>query len=144
MPAANRCGSGCATTRICRTDCAVRAARRRHPRDRLRNYGDVLDTLVESGAGPLRALPLCHSIVGQLRPATHDGARILHGSTPALYERWVREAAMRALALDRPLLFVNAWNEWAEAAVLEPTARWGDAYLVAHRRGVEAAERLRA
>ena len=68
------------------------------------------------------------------------GARILHGSTPAFYELWVRDAATRALALERPILFVNAWNEWAEAAMLEPTERWGDAYLAAHRRGVEAAE----
>ena len=40
----------------------------------------------------------------------------------------------------RQLVIVNAWNEWGEQAMLEPTAEDGDMMLRAHRRAVEAVE----
>lgn len=57
------------------------------------------------------------------------------GSNPYTFHRWLREA-VRAVAARPPeerLVFINAWNEWAEAAVLEPTLRWGRTYLQAVR-----------
>jgi glycosyltransferase involved in cell wall biosynthesis len=62
-------------------------------------------------------------------------ARIFTGSSPDLYERWLRGALERAHRSSRePLVFVNAWNEWAEGACLEPSERWGRQYLEATRR----------
>ena len=61
---------------------------------------------------------------------------VLDGNPPN-YERWVRSAADRTVAErgrgDR-LLFINAWNEWAEGCHLEPDERFGLAYLEATRR----------
>lgn len=55
------------------------------------------------------------------------------GSNPYTFHRWLR-AAVLALS-DRPfserVIFINAWNEWAESAVLEPSVRWGRTYLQA-------------
>ena len=57
------------------------------------------------------------------------------GSNPYTFHKWLREST-RAVA-PRPfaerLVFINAWNEWAESAVLEPTQRWGRTYLQAVR-----------
>ena len=53
---------------------------------------------------------------------------------PERYERWLdgvaRRASVAADGEDR-LVFVNAWNEWAEGNHLEPDARFGRGYLEA-------------
>ena len=58
-------------------------------------------------------------------------AVVLHGSTPAEYGRWLEDAVRRAQARppDLRLVFVNAWNEWAEGCHLEPDTRHKLAYL---------------
>lgn len=61
------------------------------------------------------------------------GALILHGSTPKLFQRWVRAKIDHTdwSALPESYLFINAWNEWAEGNHLEPCEQWGCAYLEA-------------
>jgi Glycosyltransferase WbsX len=78
-------------------------------------------------------------------PRRADGALILRGSTPELYRRWLAHVTttFRAFGPGEDLLFVNAWNEWAEGAVLEPCQDWGTRYLEAHV-GLPSNERVRA
>ncbi|MGO2110664.1 MAG: glycoside hydrolase family 99-like domain-containing protein [Pseudoclavibacter sp.] len=61
------------------------------------------------------------------------------GSNPYTFRRWL-SAAVSAVADREPehrIVFVNAWNEWAESAVLEPTERWGSTYMHAVRSAVQ-------
>lgn len=57
------------------------------------------------------------------------------------YEEWLTNAIVdtrrRFEAPSKRVLFVNAWNEWAEGAHLEPDQRTGYAYLEATRRALE-------
>lgn len=70
---------------------------------------------------------------------------IFDGCTPALFRRWLDTAvtfSSRNHYPDGRLVFVNAWNEWAEGTYLEPDRSFGHAYLWAIRSVFE--ERLGA
>lgn len=59
-------------------------------------------------------------------------ALLLHGSTPASFQRWMEHSiadAQTHLPPDRRFVVVNAWNEWAEGTHLEPDTRYGYSYL---------------
>lgn len=65
---------------------------------------------------------------------------IFHGSTPALYKRWLKDiikAGKEREDLEDNFIFINAWNEWGEGAYLEPDKRYGYAYLEATKEAVE-------
>ena len=73
-----------------------------------------------------------------LMPAWDNTARRMEratswtGSSPARYGAWLRATIDRTIREQPPehrLVFVNAWNEWAEGAHLEPDTRHGYAYL---------------
>ncbi len=73
-------------------------------------------------------------------PRLKGGANIFHNSTPGAYARWLTAAIQDTAArnpADEQLVFINAWNEWAEGAYLEPDAKWGYAYLNATARVLE-------
>jgi hypothetical protein len=61
----------------------------------------------------------------------------LYGSTPAKYGSWLKAASEQIIGAprsDERIVFINAWNEWAEGAYLEPDQHHGYAYLAETRR----------
>lgn len=63
---------------------------------------------------------------------------VWYGSNPYTFRRWLN-ASIAAIAdrdRDHRAVFINAWNEWAEGAVLEPSQRFGRTYLLAVRDAV--------
>jgi 2-polyprenyl-3-methyl-5-hydroxy-6-metoxy-1,4-benzoquinol methylase len=59
-------------------------------------------------------------------------AIVLLNATPANYERWLKAASERTVSEREPterLVFLNAWNEWAEGCHLEPDCQYGHAFL---------------
>lgn len=62
-------------------------------------------------------------------------------STPGAFQAWLEES-LEQTRLDRygdeKLVFLNAWNEWAEGTYLEPDKRFGHTYLEAVRNALDA------
>jgi GT2 family glycosyltransferase len=95
--------------------------------------GGVLDyreALCHSLARPAPDYPLYRGVM----PGWDNTARRMEratawvNSSPALYGRWLRgavEQMQREQPPERQLVFINAWNEWAEGAHLEPDVRHG-------------------
>lgn len=104
----------------------------------VRSYDSVIE---ESLNEPLASYP----VIKTVSPHWDNDARregrgmVLQGSTPARYEYWLNGAIDHARQhpfMDEPIVFVNAWNEWAESAYLEPDVHYGHAYLNATQRAV--------
>ena len=62
-----------------------------------------------------------------------NNGTILYGSSPEEYGNWLARAVMDTRDhfdnSEERFVFINAWNEWAEGACLEPDANYGYAWL---------------
>ncbi|HTY13471.1 MAG TPA: glycoside hydrolase family 99-like domain-containing protein [Candidatus Omnitrophota bacterium] len=71
---------------------------------------------------------------------------IVKDSDPYEYRKWLTSAIGKVASRPRDcrLVFINAWNEWAEGNYLEPDRKFGRAYLEATRDAIssKAAERI--
>lgn len=56
---------------------------------------------------------------------------IITGSTPYLYGIWLKYIIQNFIPFSKEenLIFINAWNEWAEGNHMEPDKKWGTGYL---------------
>ncbi len=73
-------------------------------------------------------------------PRRGTAAHIAHGATPELYEKWlagVLDQELRNGPGDEAMIFINAWNEWAEGTNLEPDTEFGYGFLNATQAAVE-------
>ncbi|WP_051660745.1 glycoside hydrolase family 99-like domain-containing protein [Bosea sp. 117] len=102
------------------------------------DYGDVARASLEY---PEPSYPLIKTAV----PSWDNDARrqgtgtTLANATPKAYQDWLEALVERAREkpfAGEPFVFINAWNEWAEGAYLEPDVHFGSAYLNATARAV--------
>ena len=96
------------------------------------DYGGVAQRAASVSSPPYRLFrTVCPSWDNE--PRKPGRGLILANSTPAKYGAWLTAACHSAIAEsghpDERIVFINAWNEWAEGAVLEPDRHFGHAYL---------------
>ncbi len=64
----------------------------------------------------------------------NNNAFIFHHAEPEVYARWLKNILQYTYKNNGPseqYVFINAWNEWAEGAHLEPDRKYGYAFLQA-------------
>ena len=70
-------------------------------------------------------------------------ANIFHNFSVDFYERWLTKVIRRTIQKypdEEQLVFINAWNEWAEGTYLEPDQKYGLGYLEATKRAITAGQ----
>jgi len=105
------------------------------PSNSVYDYGEVANAYAERPEPAWTRYP-CVASGWDNTPRRRNGeALILVDSTPEAYGAWLRRAleGQRRSEGSDGVVFVNAWNEWAEGAHLEPDEHWGRAYLEATR-----------
>jgi lipopolysaccharide biosynthesis protein len=68
-------------------------------------------------------------------------ATVFINSSPEKFKDWVMKTIAYTKANfsgEERLMFINAWNEWAEGCHLEPDQKYGHAYLQALKDGLDA------
>ena len=82
------------------------------------------------GKGGFPAHP-CVMVSWDNTPRRGEHGIVFTGSSPAAFERALRETiqSVEHQPLEQRLVFVNAWNEWAEGNHLEPCLRHGRGWL---------------
>ena len=75
-------------------------------------------------------------------PRSGANGMVLHESTPELFRSQFRQALgwSRDKLADSGVIFIKAWNEWAEGNYLEPDLRFGHGYLQVIKEELEAYE----
>ena len=116
---------------------------------------DYYESYDEIISGALKSCSLLSRMFPGVCPDWDNSARrqrnatTVIGSTPEKFSDWVKKAAhisqrkFQSNDLPLPLIFVNAWNEWAEGATLEPSDRYGRAYLEALHAGLTVDAQVR-
>jgi glycosyltransferase involved in cell wall biosynthesis len=101
-------------------------------------YEDIAQISLEI---PPPAFPLIKTIVPgwDNDPRREGQGLVLDGATPAKYQTWLErlvDYTEREKFFGERILCVNAWNEWAEGAFLEPDIHFGAAFLNATARAI--------
>lgn len=119
----------------------LRKLRERYQRPARFPYRQVVEAALEDMPDDPRFLP---SVLPNWDNTPRSGPRgvVFEGATPALFEEYLGKALSRVQGRPREtsIIFLKAWNEWAEGNYVEPDARYGHGYLDAIRRAVYRAD----
>lgn len=105
---------------------------------RIFDYGSIVDKMIQKSPADYLRFP-CVTPSWDNTPRRNRSGVIFKDSSPEKFGKWLRDVIARILqnkSLDN-IVFVNAWNEWAEGNHLEPCQRWGLAYLEEVRSAIE-------
>ncbi len=94
------------------------------------SYGDTLKLSITSLVTNFDQYP---GVMPNWDNTPRSGANgiVFHGSSPELFRQHLRQtiAQVSSRQLDKRIIVVKSWNEWAEGNYLEPDQKYGRGYL---------------
>jgi lipopolysaccharide biosynthesis protein len=96
----------------------------------IHEYADVIDYMIPEPVSNIDPIP-CVIPNWDNTPRSGMLGTVLHGSTPKLFRKALRQSLKRVAhrELEQRFVFIKSWNEWAEGNYLEPDRQYGHAYL---------------
>ena len=97
-------------------------------------YADVVARALQDMPPGERFLPSVLPGWDNTPLSSHRGV-VYEGETPGLFRDYLQKAVDRVAdySPDHRIVFLKAWNEWAEGNYVEPDTRYGHGYLDAIR-----------
>lgn len=74
-------------------------------------------------------------------PRKGRNSRVIRGASPEKFDCYLRLLCQQTREDSTGLLLLNAWNEWGEGAILEPTEQDGYGYLEVLRNYIEKVQK---
>ncbi|SFE47181.1 glycoside hydrolase family 99-like domain-containing protein [Nitrosomonas sp. Nm166] len=97
------------------------------------NYASIADAFMQRPREPYHLHRACF-LAWDNTARRGKNAHIYHNFSISKYQQWLAHNFVRcAQEADTGMVFINAWNEWAEGAVLEPDSHFGYGLLEATR-----------
>lgn len=109
------------------------------------DYRAIMDRLTRKSSPPFVEYP---TVLPNWDNTPRSGLNglVLHESTPELFQIVLRRAIslVQSYSPEQRIVFIKAWNEWAEGNYIEPDQRFGHGYLRAvHETLEETTDRVR-
>nr|WP_199158650.1 glycoside hydrolase family 99-like domain-containing protein [Pedobacter sp. ASV2] len=104
------------------------------------DYEEIVDKM-------LKKAPKSYKYFRSVFPSWDNSARrknnatIFVNSSPEKFQNWVEKTVAYTkenFEGDERIIFINAWNEWAEGCHLEPDQKYGHSYLQALKNGLKS------
>ena len=105
------------------------------------DYGEYVQSVIDQEVAVYKRFP-CVMPSWDNTPRRGNGATVFINATPRNYQKWLAGTLkmFKPYSVDENLVFINAWNEWAEGNHLEPCLRWERGYLDATRAAIIEAQ----
>jgi lipopolysaccharide biosynthesis protein len=102
------------------------------------DYGSLARNAIKKPRNVQRSFP-CVIPGWDNTPRKKVGATVIQNNDADVYKRWLGDALERVSDYpeEEQVVFVNAWNEWAEGCHLEPDLKNGKKFLEATRTALE-------
>ncbi len=100
------------------------------------DYDEVWSQIVNDRCEDRRVIPC--GFVDWDNTARNKSGHVFDGASPEKFQHYLSQLVKKVSESDAAdMIFINAWNEWAEGCYLEPDEKYGYAYLEAHKAALE-------